>query len=79
MQRVPRRDNGEVDRLSRLASSANKDLGPGILVEHLLRLSIKVGGHKEVNVASLEPEWASQIIRFFKNGELPEDKKRPEK
>lgn len=30
-------------------------------------------------MASLEPKWASQIIRYLKNGELPEDKEETKK
>lgn len=74
IQRVPRRGNEEADRLAKLAISTIEDLTPGIFVEHLLEPSIKVREEREINVVSLEPKWASQITRFLRRGELPDDK-----
>lgn len=58
----------------RLASSIVKNLNPRIFIEHLPRLSTEAKEGKEINMASPEPEWASQIIEYLKNGELPKNK-----
>lgn len=79
IQQVPHGDNEEADRLAKLASSTTEDLTLRILVEHLLEPSIKTGEKKEINTTSPEPEWASQIIRFFMNGKLPRDKEKARK
>lgn len=60
-------------------SSTIEDLSPRILVKHLLKPSIKAGEEREVNMASPEPEWAGQIIRFLRNGELPKNKEEARK
>lgn len=49
------------------------------LIKRLFKPSIKIEEEREVNIASPKPEWASQIIRFLKNGELPEDKEETRK
>lgn len=59
--------------MAKLTSSAAKSLDLGIIVEHLSRLSIKAKEDREVNMASPEPRWANQIIKYLKNGELPKD------
>lgn len=79
IQRVPRGDNKEEDRLARFVSSAAMSLDPGIIVKHLPKPCIKTEEDKEVNMASPEPEWTNQIIKYLKNGELPEDKEEAKK
>lgn len=59
IQWVPRGDNEETDKLAKLASSATENLSLRILVEHLPKPSIKAEGHREVSMASPDPEWAS--------------------
>jgi len=58
---------------------ASKDLAPRILIKHLPQSSIKSKEDIEVNTVSPEPEWASQIIRYLKDGQLPEDKEEARK
>lgn len=60
--------------MAKLASSVAESLNPVIFVKCLREPTIKVKEGKEVNMTSPEPKWASQIIKYMKNGELPEDK-----
>lgn len=59
IQRFPCGDNEEADRLARLASSAIESLDPRIIVEHLAKPSIREEEDRKVNMADLEPQWAS--------------------
>lgn len=60
--------------MAKLASSVIESLNPRIFVECLPKSSIEAVEGKEVNMANHKPEWASQIIKYLKNDELPEDK-----
>lgn len=60
--------------MSRLASLITKNLNPGIFIEYLPKLSTEAEEGKAINMASSEPEWTSQIIKYLKNGELPKNK-----
>lgn len=71
--RVPRGQNEKADRLARLVSSVVENLNHRIFIECLLEPRTEATGN-EVNVASPEPEWASRIMKYLKNGELPENK-----
>lgn len=51
-----------------------ESLDPKIIVEPLPKPSIKAEEDREVNMASPEPEWANQIIRYLKNSKLSEYK-----
>lgn len=79
IQQVPWGDNEDADRLAKHASSASENLALGVMVEHLPQPSIKVKEDKKINMTSPELGWATQIIRYLKDGQLPEDKKETRK
>lgn len=55
IQRIPREDNENADRLAKLASSTSENLAPGIMVEYLLQPSIKAKEDKKINVTNPRP------------------------
>lgn len=60
-------------------SSTVENLNPGIFIENLTKPSIEIEEGNEVNMASTEPEWASQIIKYLKDGGYPRTGMRQEK
>lgn len=50
--------------------SIEEDLTLGIFVKSLTKISIEIEEGIEVNMITLEPEWANQIVKYLKNGEL---------
>lgn len=79
IQRILREDNEDADRLAKLESSTHEDLASGIILEHLPQPSIKSKKERKVNMVSLMPGWASQIIKYLKDGQLPEGKEEARK
>lgn len=71
---MPQEQTEKVDRLTRFASSVTESLNPGIFVGCLFKPSIEVEEDREINMANPQPERVSQIIKYMKNGEFPEDK-----
>lgn len=74
MQQVLWGQNEKANKLAKLASSTVESLDPGILMKYLPRPSTEAEKDKEVNTDSPKPKWASQIMKYLKNGELPENK-----
>lgn len=72
IQQVPRVENEEADRLPRLVSSDAKNMPPGVTIEHLSRPSIEAREDQKVNTLGPEAGWAAEIMRYLRDGQLPE-------
>ena len=70
---IPREKNFEVDRLARLASSIEEDLG-GIRVEYFPEPSVTTRSRMDINEVTLGPSWLDSIMAFLSTWKLPADK-----
>ena len=71
VQQIPRSENARADILAKLATSQITDLGGNVHLETLKNRSIDKDG--EVLCITTEPNWMDPIIKYLKNGELPDD------
>jgi hypothetical protein len=74
--KIPREENIQADELSKVASGTYKEIEASgqqiiVLTEPSIIPKINV---MEADTMPNEPEWATEIIQFLKNGLLPQDK-----
>jgi hypothetical protein len=75
--KIPREENTQADALARVGSATDQEMTVmkrGILVQpqptiRKTRDLMRIGVEEES-----EPEWASEVIKYLKKGELPNDK-----
>jgi ribonuclease HI len=74
VKKVPREENMEADRLARIGSAQEEELGSSEeQVRSLPSPSILDG--PQICVVQNPPEWATEIFRYITEGQLPEDRK----
>jgi hypothetical protein len=74
--KIPRDENIRADEFSKIASGIDEEIEASrrqsiILTEPLITPKTNV---MEADTTPNEPEWATEIIQFLRNGLLPEDK-----
>jgi ribonuclease HI len=76
--KVPRSLNNAVDQLARLAAATEDELDSSREQIRLVPES-SIAPAREITQVEVKPDWAKSIIRFLKDGSLPEDWKEAKK
>ncbi|XP_073030804.1 uncharacterized protein [Primulina eburnea] len=75
IEQIPREENGEADALAKMAASLSEDRTREVLFISLVVLAIE----EEEMLPVPEDSWMVPLIKFIRNGELPEEKARAQK
>ena len=75
---VLRSQNAEADTLARLASARDTDQLNFIPVETLNSPSIQIREPQTINYTTTGDNWMTPVVRYLKDGVLPEYKKKPD-
>jgi hypothetical protein len=76
--KIPREANTRADELSKIALGTDQEIEASrqqiiVLSEPSITPKVDI---MELDAAPTEPEWATDIIQYLKNGSLPKDKAR---
>ncbi|KAH7852319.1 hypothetical protein Vadar_023323 [Vaccinium darrowii] len=78
ISQVPREENTEADQLARLATAKENLIPGGVMMQYLDAPSIAKPVN-EVQIVEYKGTWADPIVRYIKNGEVPDDKSQARK
>ncbi|KAH7848558.1 hypothetical protein Vadar_004370 [Vaccinium darrowii] len=73
ISQVPREENVEVDQLAKLATTSESLISKDVMVQYLETPSI-AKNIEEVQVIEYKGTWADPIVRYIRDGEVPDDK-----